>query len=167
MNPTDISRLSPSQLAQLLDVDSPSPWPTGDAAAILRHQLSAPLLPDLTSIPGAETARLKALIQNRPGAESFARQLTSINPSLELLQAIKRFARSINETPGHPLHGNPAMVLYYAAIAAGILRCKSLITQLPRASLREGFAWAADQPGAEELRSIFTGALEDPSLQAS
>src|SRR5271154_1131399 len=138
----NLDHLSPAQLAQLLDLNSAPEWPAReDAAAILRHQLAAPLLPDLLATPGAEPARLQALIQNRLGAESFLRQLTTINPSLELLEAIKRFARFANETPSHPLRGNAAMILYYAAIAAALLRCNARITQLSDDKLRESFTW--------------------------
>ena len=167
MNRTDVSRLSSAQLAQLLGVEPATAWPAGESAAILKHQLGAPLLPDLGTVPGAETARLEALVQDRIGAESFIRQMTSINPSLELLQAIKRFSRFANEAAGHPLRGDPAMVIYHGVIAAAIVRCKTLITQLPGESLREGFTWAAAQPGAEELRAIFEAAPQDPSVSSA
>ena len=166
MHPDDLSHLPPEKLAQLLDLNSTPQWPARekDSPAILRHQLTAPLLPDLATTPGAEPARLEALTKNRPFTDSFAHQLTAITPSLELLEAIKRFARHANSLPSHPLHGQPATLLYHAAIAAALLRCKTRITQLPNNSLRESFTWAAQQPGAEPLHSIFQSALADPTL---
>src|SRR5271165_5297961 len=101
----DLSNLPPEKLAHLLDLESLLQWSSipDDAAAILRHQLAAPLLPDLASAPGSEAARLEALLKNRPFTQNFLAQLTAITPSLELLQAIKDFARHANNSPAHPL----------------------------------------------------------------
>jgi hypothetical protein len=160
---TDWSRmqnLDPSKLARMLAVEGLPSWTGDDAAAILRHQLAAPLLPDLLLAPGAEESRLRSLVTDRPGAASFLEQLTALHPSLELLQAIKAFARRVHDDPANPLHGSPSDVLYYASIASALLRCHQRITTLPDADLRAGLSWTLGQAGAEPLRHILSGALQ-------
>jgi hypothetical protein len=165
MHPDDLHALPPEKLVHLLTATPASEWPASpaDLAAILRHQLAAPLLPDLVSVPGAEAARLEALLHDRPFTQHFLAQLTAIAPSLELLEAIKNFARHANDTPDHPLRGTPATILYYAAIAAAFFRCNARISQLSEAALREAFGWAAEQPAAGALRSLFVLA-SSPSM---
>ena len=138
MDPAPLDDLANGQLAKLLDPDHMDAWPDADAADILRHQLAAPLLPDLATSSGAEPVRLESLVRGRLGAESFVRQLTFITPSLELLIAIKQFGRQLRDAPESPLQGSPATVLYYAAIAAALIRCKERITRLLDADLRAG-----------------------------
>lgn len=157
--PDPLDELPPNELAKMLLPDQLADWPESDGAAVLRHQLAAPLLPDLAIVPGAQLSRLEALMHHRPGTESFARQLAFITPSLELLDAIKQFAHHFRDDQASPLHGGPATVLYYAAIAAAVIRCNGTVTQLTNAQLGEGFAWAQEQPGAEELRHIFIAAI--------
>lgn len=154
----DPEKASPAQLSQLLDVETAPQWPQSDAAAALCHQLAAPLLPDVQSAPGAESWRLEALVAGRVGAESFQRQLTAIYPSRELLEAIKRFARFANDSVSHPLRGEGAMVLYYAAIAAAMMRCNARITQLSDDQLREGFGWASDWLAERNTLNVGEGA---------
>ncbi|MGN6366954.1 MAG: hypothetical protein ACTHN5_01705 [Phycisphaerae bacterium] len=159
MHPDDLSTLPPEKLAALLTPAPAAAWPSApeDLAAILRHQLAAPLLPDLVTPPGAEPARLAALLQHRP-AETFAAHLAADAPALELLDAIKQFARHANAAPDHPLRGDPATLLYYAAIAAALLRCNARISQLPDPALRDAFTWALQQPAAQPLHPLFRAA---------
>lgn len=160
MDPSSLDRLPPVQLAKLLDLDTALPRFTDDAAAILRHQLAAPLLPDLIALPSVEVARIRSLIPTHPEAATFLAQLTSPAPSLELLDSIKQFARHCEAQPSHPLHGPPATALYFAAIAAALIRCKTRITRLNDADLRNGFMFAIEQPGGEALRPVFAAALQ-------
>lgn len=154
-----VQNLEPSKLARMLAADDLADWTGDDTAAILRHQLAAPLLPDLLLVPGAEEPRLRALLQNRPGAASFLDQLTALHPSLELLHAIKAFARHVHDDRANPLHGPPSDILYYAAIAAALLRGNERITSLSNADLRTGLNWTLAQHGAEPLAHILRGAL--------
>jgi hypothetical protein len=161
-NPTRWSQLDPARLARLLEMntvpDPPASW--GNSAAILRHQLAAPLLPDLLIVPGAQEHRLRQLINARPGVQSFADQLTHLYPSQELLEAIKNFARQVRDDPANPLHGAPANALYFAAIAAALLRCDIRISKLSNTELREGFTWASQQPGAHDLVPVLRDATQ-------
>jgi len=53
-----------------------------------------------------------------------------------------------------------ATALYYAAIAAALIRCEERITDLDDASLRHGFQWGVEQPwGDEAVKSVLREAL--------
>lgn len=156
--------LSPEKLARLLDVEGTAEdavaWSRADAAAALRQQLAAPLLPDLLAIPGIERERLEALVRSRPHTGSFAAQLTGRESTTELLEAVKRWARMMREQRSSPLQGGPATVLYYAAIASALCRARQRITRLSTPELRAGFDWALVQQGAEALQPLFREALQ-------
>jgi hypothetical protein len=144
--------LPPHTLARLLDLDAPAPWSQRDATAALRHQLAAPLLPDLAHTPGIEIDRLRPLAA--PHA-TFLQLLTSPTPSLELLQALKQWARHVRDDPASPLAGAPATVLYYAAITAARTRLRQRITALTDDQLLAGIAWSRAYPGAQALTTLF------------
>ncbi len=167
-----IGQLAPERLARLLDVGAGSAWSAIDAAQALRHQLAAPLLPDLAAAPGAQTERLENLLALAPGIDTFVELFTGgqdVDSSPagaargeacgELLEAAKRWARHIRGDSTTPLFEAPATVLYYAAIAAARVHHSRGITSLSSAQCCEGFIWAAGQPGAEQLAALFEEAL--------
>lgn len=168
LDPASFDSLPPAKLALLLDVEGcegaerrsgEGGWTRADAAAALRQQLSTPLLPDLLVVPGAERGRLERLVETHPQMQTFGTQLTGPDPSAELLDTLKRWARFMGDQPGSPLHGGPATVLYYAAIAAALARAGQRITRLSDSQLQAGFEWAMIQEGAEVLREGFDAAL--------
>jgi hypothetical protein len=134
-----------------------------DKAAALRHQLGAPLLPDL-----AYTARGRRIgaPAAAPAPPTFLGQLTGQSPDLGVLEAIKEFGAALRNAEDHPLAGEPALVLYYGAIAAAVAARGARISTLSEGELVAGFRLAAAQPGAEALRPVFerAGALleKDP-----
>ncbi|HEY4329728.1 MAG TPA: hypothetical protein VGN88_08325 [Phycisphaerae bacterium] len=159
--------LAADRLARLLDVDPKSAWTEQDAAAALRHQLSLPLMPDLGRAPGAEIQLLTRLIEEGQtataraagtGTTSFLEQLTCTRPSKELLIGIKNWARHVRGEAANPLSLGPATVIYYATIAAGLLRLGDRITTLSNELLWEGFDWSGKMPGAEGLKLLFKDA---------
>jgi len=160
---TMIDKLSAHQLAQLLTLDESSPWIETDLTNVLRCQLEAPVLPDLAAVP--DIAPLLPAIQRRfvakgiPLDKSFADHLRSPTADLELLDLIKQFARRMRDETSSPLRGAPATVLYYAAIAGAWLSCRARISQVTDNELRERFAWASRQKGAESLRTFFSAAV--------
>ena len=113
MKESSFEMLPPESLARLLDLQSPSTWSTADGAAALSHQLAAPLLPDVAQAPGAESDRITACVAPFSSLEQAL--LASAAP-LELLQAIKHWARHLRDAPESPLAGGPATVLYFTAI---------------------------------------------------
>ena len=158
-NQSAVGEMSPpAKLAKLLDValmgDSKDPWHHKDAAAILRHQLAAPLLPDLLIVPGAEADRLRESVKIGPDTGSFGEQLASPRPSLELLEAIKHFARHVRDDVSSPCEATRRMCSILPRLPrAGALQ-HAWVTTLSDPDLREGFAWAARQPGAESLQHV-------------
>ena len=162
MNSALIDSLSPAKLSQLLKLDEPR-WDDQDAAGILRHQLQASVLGDLIQIPSLvqEISWLQERMAQKGKAAdaTFLMELTAPVPPLELLVAIKRFARQVQDDAGHPMHGKPATILYFAALAAALARCGTRISQLSDVELNEGFGWAIKQGGAEKLTGIFQEAL--------
>ena len=140
----------------------------------LEHQLAAPLHADLTSVPeiAPKLKRLEKLTRTHqsPQAETFLAHLTRDKPDLELLEGIKLFAKNVRDQKANPLCGNPATVLYYAAIAAAFIRYHKRISSLSHAEIREGCRWAMMQPGAEALVETFraaVAALSRPSRSVS
>jgi hypothetical protein len=158
MDLTAIDELSTDKLARLLEPENLAVWNEEDLEVILHLQLSAPVLPDLLTMPGAELTRLTVLMEGYSLQCTFLEYLTSENPKAELLEEIKRFARHIREDRASPAYGAPALVLYYAAIASTFVNCHIRNTLLSNRELTEGFAWAVDQPVAVELRTLFTEA---------
>jgi len=130
-------------------------WNAADAAEALRHQLSAPLLPDIAEIPSAEVKRLQALA----GGLTFLQALTASDQDPALLAAIKEFGRHWRSHPSSPLAGGPATVLYFAAIAAAQVHGHGRITTLSDDQILAGFLWAKVQPGGETVQELFESAL--------
>ena len=149
--------LSPERLSRLLDTPAHA-WSADDRAAALRHQLAAPLLPDLIAAPGAPR-RIETLATRPNAPHNFAELFTSPSPAPELLAAAKQWARHVRSDPASPLCEGPATVLYFAAIAAALVHHREKITSLSVAELRDGFAWSQDQPGADKLSALLHAAL--------
>jgi hypothetical protein len=162
-----MAELAPARLARLLNIDADIEWTEPDVSLLLCRQLAAPLLPDLLIVPGADSARLESLVRNRRRGESFLQHMNAPDPELELLSAIKAFARHIKADPANPLHGDMAGIIYFGAIAAAIVNCRRRITTLPDDELRNGFQWALRQPAASDLISLITRALASITLSAS
>jgi hypothetical protein len=148
--------LTPARLAGLLDVDPPEGWSLQDAATALRHQLAAMLLPDLAVVPGIEIDRLRRIAAPNT---TFLELLVSRTPEIELLKALKIWARHVRDDSENPLAGAPATVLYYAAVAAARVRLDQRITSLMDAKLRAGCTWALAAAGDSALTSLFEAAL--------
>jgi hypothetical protein len=159
MDERSIDALAGDRLSSLLDVDTAAlatQWTDADAAVALRHQLAAPLLPDLAQIPGIEPGLLESL--SRRPTVPMAELLTSPQTSLELLCAIKEFGRQMRSEKDSPLRQGPGTVIYYAAIAAAQLLGQR-ITSLADPQLCEGFTWSRHQHGAESLHALFDNAI--------
>jgi hypothetical protein len=80
-------------------------------------------------------------------------------PPLELIGLMKDFARAGRDDGSIPTE--IGTVLYYAAIALGMIRHNARITKLDDDSLKKGIAWSAAQPWIDpELRQILAQGLE-------
>jgi hypothetical protein len=146
-----LSQSGPEPLAELLGAgESPSGlWQPEEMGAIFRHQMAAPLLADLGGLapPGAPF-------------QSFADLLRHSSPPIALLELVKNFAKSNAEHPESGLPKEIAAVLYYACIAAALLRLEARISKLPDADLARGLRWAGEQTWLdEETRQLLAGGL--------
>jgi hypothetical protein len=146
-------------LADMLDVESDGkcPWRPEELAAILRHQLAAPLeggCPDLCAdengpvpIDAADTS-----------LGSLNDLFRSPRPPIELIERVKRFAKACRTRPDSPLPDEIATVLYLLAIVAAKTKCGRSISQLDDATLQTSLAWALRQPWLDETTRQLLGA---------
>jgi hypothetical protein len=158
-----LSLSGPEPLAALLAAgEAPAGlWRPDEMAAIFEHQMAAPLVVDLRGLAPPVARRLEALAggQGAP-AQSFADLLRQQNPPLELLELVKDFAKTNADHPENGLPREIAAVLYYACIAAALLRLKARISKLSDADLGRGLRWAVEQPWLdEETRHLLARAL--------
>ena len=91
---SSMEQLSPERLARLLDLPAAG-WDAGDQAAALKHQLSAPLLPDLATAPGARMEEMAALLERHGAPRSFGELFTGGAHPQELLELSKQWARQL------------------------------------------------------------------------
>lgn len=130
-------------------------WDKGDLAALLRHQLSAPLeeeseskLPDDLAKAQSSTEREAAPIR------TFNDLFHHPSPPLALLRMVKDFAKLNRIQNRGALPPEVAVVIYYAAIAAALLRHGEAISNLAPTQLLKGIVWALERPWLD-------GSLED------
>ena len=121
-------------------------WHPEELADIFRHQLSAPMLVDL----GGFDTRTAASLQTLGEAEglllkSFSDLFHHPAPPVELLEAVKDFAKANLDHPESGLPGEIATVLYYTSIAAALVHLNSRISQLSDSELRRGLTWATGE----------------------
>src|SRR5690349_11563299 len=98
-DPNDAQDPAPGQAADALsslmdiDADEPYPWRPDELAAILRHQMNAPVQVDLETLGNDAGAKLQTLAEARGLLlKSFGELLHHPNPPLQLLEMVKDFA---------------------------------------------------------------------------
>ena len=112
----------PGQLARLLHLggDAAELWPDEDAGALLRHQLAAPLLPDLTHDPDIDLGRVERLV-DESGVASFEDLLNVERVEGELLSLARHYFREANLSC-HALPPDVARVMRTALASVSLLR---------------------------------------------
>jgi hypothetical protein len=137
-------------------------WQRDELAAIFRHQMAAPIMVDLGTFDLATAARLKILSEAQGLLlKSFGDLFHHPTPPVELLNMIKDFAKLNRDHPASGLPQEIASTLYYASIAAALVRLNPRITQLPDADLRRGLLWILEQGWLDTAtRELLTSALE-------
>jgi len=128
-------------LAALLDAgeEDNRVWNPAELAAILKHQLSAPIQVDLTAMEQRLAARLRLATESQGLLlKSFGDLLHHPNPPLELLKLTKDFAKACRLSRGGPLPREIATVLYFASIVVAMVRCRRRITRLDDAETCRG-----------------------------
>jgi len=154
---------SPDVLAELLSLGNSTSisWTPADLGAIWRHQMSAPLLFDLGDLtPKARDTISGVTASSNFPLHSFADLLNHPSPPIELLLFTKEFAKSVRAGDDAAFAAGPATVLYFSAIALGLLRANRRITEMDSAALEKGLRWCAAQPWLDAYtRSLFDDAL--------
>ena len=148
-----------ARLASLMDLDPAvdRAWSPDELGAVLRHQLAAPLLVDLSSLRRNTVAKVKTLAEAQGLVlKSFGDLLRHPHPPVELLEITHRFAKACTLGRTGPLPRDIATMLYYAAIVAAMSRCGRRISRLADSEIRLGIQWALSRPWIEEsLRGLF------------
>jgi hypothetical protein len=80
---------------------------------------------------------------------------------VELLKITKDFAKACRLSPHSPLPREVASVLYFACIAAAMVRCRRRISGLTNDALTDGLHWVLARPWLDAP----TRALVEESLQ--
>lgn len=144
--PTDpVYHSDPARLSAMLAPELPlTVWEPGELAAVLRHQLAAPL--EFTAPAADEPAHRAAPLQPPGDAaapsvglpQTFGALLQGPEPSIELLIRLKTFAKPFVTTAKGVLPREIAAVLYYGAIIRARTCHGQRISELDDASLRYG-----------------------------
>ena len=134
----------PQRLAAFLELD-PEPgrlWRPEELAAIFKHQLAAPVQLDLAE---GTAGKVAARPSGFPEIRTFDDLFHCPKPPIELLKAVKEFAKANRDHPASALPNEVATVLYYASVILARWRCGEVITALNDAELRAGITWAIAQ----------------------
>ena len=153
-----INHIATDTLAQLMDLgtDATPDWTPQELAAMLTHQLSAPLAFDLCALKEVSVEKVNAVAAaHTPAVESFGDLLTHAHPSVELLELVKEFAKTSDSNQNRLLPRPIASVLYYASIVAAQLRCDTRLTTLSDKLIGQGLRWSLSQDWLnDDLRSL-------------
>ena len=142
----------PNSLAKMLELGAGQQplWASDELGAILRHQMDAPLEPDLGKVDAALREWRQALTAgDGEPLRTFGDLFRCPHPPLELLEATKRFAK-YSRVQEESLPAEVATVLYFLAIAAGLTKCGRRITALDDQALQHGLAWVRQQTWLDE-----------------
>jgi hypothetical protein len=152
MDTRTIHRAQTDKLAQLFDADADAPtvyW-GADLAAVLRHQLAAPLVEELSSpICGDENVGGAHLSHLDPSLATFGDLLHHSKPPIDLLKLAKAFAKSCRAN-AELLPAEVSTLIYYAVILVARIRLGEKITTLSDDGLRQGLAWGIEQPWVDD-----------------
>ncbi|HNQ88838.1 MAG TPA: hypothetical protein PKM73_09510 [Verrucomicrobiota bacterium] len=144
-------------------------WRPEDLGAVFAHQMAAPVVFDLGGAD-APTARVLRLLVEAQGLliKSFGDLFRHPCPPLELLRLTKDFAKANRDHPEAVLPVEVANALYYASIAAALVRRGTRITRLSDAALRRGFACVSAQPWVDApMRKLLEQAVDKLKDDAS
>lgn len=134
-------------------------WTVDDLRSVLQHQLNAPLAIDLGS--GSNPTQPEEPAGISPPLESFGDLLSHHAPPTRLLQRAKSFFKTRRHMLKHELPIDVYTLLYYAAIAAGLVRNDVRLTKLTDDELRRGLDWAGHREWIPaSLAKLFAAALK-------
>lgn len=152
------------QLSSLFDMAPVAErlWRDDELGAMLRHQLTAPLRIDLINMERGSATQVRALADAQGlTLKSFGDLLAHAHPPVELLKITKDFAKACRLSPHSSLPREIASVLYFASIAAALVRCRRRITGLSSDALAEGLNWVLARPWLDApIRSLMEECLQ-------
>jgi hypothetical protein len=135
-------------------------WGPQELREMLCHQLAAPLRLSLGTLSGEVAHQIS---EARPPVEpllTLRQLLHHPQPPLELLKLVKRFAKLCRSDRHNPLPSEIVMLLYYASIAAALVRTKQQISGVGPTALHRGLTWLGAQPWVDdEMRSLLKEGL--------
>lgn len=136
-----------ADMIELSDHRQPD-WLPEELAAILRHQLNAPLHVDLAALAPEVLRELSAHgATDEQLNQRFGELLISPAPPIELLQAVRRMVKRIDSNDsGVGVPREIGWVVYLAAVLAARLRLNQKIGNADDAALRGWIEWALEQP---------------------
>jgi len=151
-------------LTRLLDATSTerTEWGPEDYGGIWRHQLSAPLEVGILSDDSAMMSPPRRDSSDEEGRRplTFGELLRARKPPIGLLVGVKTFAKSCHRRPERTIPRAISVALYFAALAAGMVRCRRIVTSLDDKSLAEGLSRTAAAPWLDEdTRTLVKEAL--------
>jgi hypothetical protein len=133
-------------------------WSPQELKEMLRHQLTAPLQFSLGTLSAEVSHQIK-----QAGIDpllTLDQLLHDAHPTVELLNLVKRFAKMCRRDRQNPLPSEIVMLLYYASIAAALVRLDQAISNLESASLKRGMGWLIRQEWlTDELRELLNSGL--------
>jgi len=154
----DVSKSGSQSLAKMMDLGAGGQgmWKPEELGAILEHQLSAPLELDLIGLQRPLVERLRVAREGNPPIQSFRDLLNHPLPPVDLLDAVKQFAKASRGCPDAPLPDEIATVFYFLSIVVALTKCGQRITHLDDQSLRHGLDWALGQSWLDDsTRRLF------------
>ena len=121
-----------------------------ELGAVFRHHIQSPLEAGSAAGAPAETPAPPGLAATPgPLVRNWRDLLTHPQPPVELLKLAKDSAKRHRHHARSPVPAEISTALYYASIAAALVRRDTRISRLGDEDLAEGFAWVAGQPWVE------------------
>jgi hypothetical protein len=155
-----IFQTNPQILARMMELEAGAPmeWRPEELGAILRHQLSAPILFDLEALDPELASKASALGgPNRQFLRTFKDLFHSPQVPLELLVLSKDFAKASLTHPDSPIPKAIAEVIYFASIAVALIQHGQRISRLDDDMMLRCFDRMIVRPWLdEETRALFT-----------
>jgi hypothetical protein len=146
-------------LADMMSTEASSRglWSAGDFGAILEHQLSVPMEPDLKTVDAALARRLCAQAAAlSPPIRCLRDLFHHPRPPIELLALSRQFAKRCRSRSEGELPDEVATVLYFLSIVVAALKHGRRISGLDDQALLDGIDWALRQAWLDvATREIF------------
>lgn len=164
VGPEDVYRSDPQRLAAILHLSGSCDdlFDAGELGQVLQHQLGGDLRKDLLVLSEDEPEdQHRALAEASPAIGTWADLLFHNAPPLSVLIDAKTFGKVSRLDADRPLPRVIADCIYYAAIAAALVRHDQRISTLSYEELAAGLSTLLSHPWlTRELRGLFLKALE-------